>query len=153
MAEKRDVLVIGGGVIGVCTAYYLAQMGREVTLLEQEEIGSGSSQGNTGLIVPGHGIPLPHPGVMGQGFKWLLRADSPFYVKPRIDFELISWLWNFWRASNEISMQHGMQVLSKLGYASLALYDSLVAKEGLDCDYHSEGWLMAYKSGGFGKLD
>ena len=146
MVEKRDVLVIGGGVIGVCIAYYLVQKGREVTILEQGEIGSGSSFGNTGLIVPGHSIPLAHPGALGQGLKWLLRSDSPFYVKPRFDWELINWLWKFVRASNVVSMREGIRILSELGYASLELLESLVAEEGLDCGYNQKGWLMAYKT-------
>ena len=146
MVEKRDVLVIGGGVIGVCIAYYLVQKGREVTILEQGEIGSGSSFGNTGLIVPGHSIPLAHPGALGQGLKWLLRSDSPFYVKPRFDWELINWLWKFVKASNVVSMREGIRILSELGYASLELLESLVADEGLDCDYHQKGWLMAYRT-------
>ena len=72
MTEKSDVLVIGGGVIGVCSAYYLAKRGCAVTLVERGEICSGSSYGNSGLVVPSHSVPLAAPGVLSQGLRWLL---------------------------------------------------------------------------------
>lgn len=144
--SKLDVVIIGGGVIGVCTAYYLSRMGREVTILEQAEIGSGSSFGNTGLIVPGHSIPFAHPGMLGKGLKWMLRGDSPFYIKPRLNRDLLVWLWKFQGASNEQQMRKGLRSLAELGYASLRLLERLVVEEGLVCDYHQNGWLMAYST-------
>ena len=66
MESDCDVLVIGGGVIGVCAAYYLAGPGRSVILVDQDDIAAGSSYGNAGLIVPSHIIPLPHPGVLAR---------------------------------------------------------------------------------------
>jgi D-amino-acid dehydrogenase len=143
---QSDVVIVGGGVIGVCVGYYLSKLGREVTILEQAEISSGSSFGNAGLIVPGHSIPLAHPGVLGQGLKWMLRADSPFYVKPRLDWDLITWLWKFRRASNESRMQRGLGSLSVLGYASLELLEKLVEEEDLDCEFHRHGWLMVFRT-------
>ena len=81
----RNVVVIGGGVIGVSAAYYLALDGWEVTLLEKGEICAGSSYGNAGLIVPSHLVPLAAPGVWWQGVKWMLNSESPFYIKPRAE--------------------------------------------------------------------
>lgn len=141
---KLDVAIIGGGVIGVCTAYYLTRMGREVTIFEQAEIGSGSSFGNAGLIVPGYSIPLAHPGALGQGLRWMLRRDSPFYVRARMDWDLMKWLWKFWAASNDNRMREGLSILSNLGYASLELLKIIVAEEHLDCEFQQKGWLMAY---------
>lgn len=94
--------------------------------------------------MPGHSIPIAHPGALGEGLKWLLRADSPFYVKPRLNWDLVTWLWKFWRASNKGWMRQGLSNLSELGYASLELLESLVVDETLDCDFHQMGWLMAY---------
>ena len=91
----RSVVVIGGGVIGVSSAYYLALDGWEVTLLEKGEICAGSSYGNAGLIVPSHLVPLAAPGVWWQGVKWMLNSESPFYIKPRASLELARWLWRF----------------------------------------------------------
>lgn len=57
MKDDPDVLVIGAGAVGLCCGYYLAQQGVRVCLVEQEEIASGGSRANAGLIVPSHAIP------------------------------------------------------------------------------------------------
>ena len=77
MSEHPDVLVIGGGTIGVCCAYYAAKAGMRVTLLEKGKLASGCSYGNAGHIVPSHSVPLAAPGVMTQGLKWMLDPESP----------------------------------------------------------------------------
>ncbi|MFQ5614329.1 MAG: NAD(P)/FAD-dependent oxidoreductase [Anaerolineae bacterium] len=146
MSKQEDVVIIGGGVIGVCAAYFLTKAGRTVTLLEQGEIGSGSSYGNAGLIVPNHVIPLAAPGVLTQGLKWLLNPESPFYVKPRLDFDLLAWLWRFQAACREDKMRRAIPVLRDLGRASAALYRQLVAEEKLDCGYERRGLIMLFKS-------
>ena len=86
MTQGRSALVIGGGVIGVCSAYYLAREGFAVTLVEKADVAAGSSYGNSGLIVPSHAIPLAAPGVLWKGLKWMRDPESPFYIKPRLDW-------------------------------------------------------------------
>ena len=86
--HKPDVLVIGGGVIGVCSAYYLAKAGYSVTLIERGDICSGSSYGNAGWLVPSHSFPLANAGAIIQGLRWMFNPESPFYVKPRLDLDL-----------------------------------------------------------------
>ena len=144
MPSRSDALIIGGGVIGVCSAYYLRRAGLSVTLLEQDEIASGASYANAGLVVPGHTIPLANPGVVAQGLRWMLRADSPFYIKPRLDPALISWLYRFWRFSTHAHTRRGLEALSHFGYNSLQLLQDLLAAENLNCDFHQDGWLMAF---------
>ena len=146
MLEKADVVVIGGGVIGVCTAYYLQKSGRQVTLLERSSVCSGSSQGNSGLIVPSHSIPLPRPGTVGRALKWLLDPRSPFYVKPRIDPALISWLWQFRSNCTPERMRSAMHTLLKLTRASRDLYDELIDEEKIACNYHTTGLFMLYST-------
>ena len=99
MDSQPDVVIIGGGVIGACSAYYLVKKGIQVTLIEKGEIASGCSYGNGGLIVPSHSVPLASPGALGSGLRWLLDSDSPFYIKPRFDMELFRWLVRFALAS------------------------------------------------------
>jgi len=70
------IVVIGGGVIGVCCAYYLASDGRAVVLVEKGEICSGCSYGNVGLLCPSHSVPLAAPGVVAQALKWMLNPRS-----------------------------------------------------------------------------
>ena len=118
MKRTEDIVVIGGGVIGVCVAYYLLKEGRKVILLERDEVCSGSSYGNTGLIVPSHSIPLPTPGVVMRALKWMFDSESPFYVKPRLDPRLISWLWQFRAASKRSRMLKSVQVLLELSGVS-----------------------------------
>src|SRR5688500_19499741 len=87
MDSQQDVVIIGGGVIGVCSAYYLAQKGLQVTLIEKGEIASGCSYGNGGLIVPSHSVPLASPGALGSGLRWLVDAASAFYIRHRSDMD------------------------------------------------------------------
>ena len=99
MNQKKDIIIIGGGILGVSTAYYLANQGRSVTLFEKDDFQAGCSYGNAGLIANGFGLPLAAPGVPSQAMKWLFDATSPFYIKPRLNLDLLSWLWKFRRAS------------------------------------------------------
>ncbi len=144
MNGDTDVLVVGGGVIGLCSAYYLAEQGLRVSIVEQGEIGSGCSGANAGLIVPSYSIPLAAPGALGQGLKWMLQPDSPFYIKPRFDPALCSWLWKFRRACKPQSMLQGIRVLRHLNYASSELCEHLIVGESLTCNYRRDGWLMTY---------
>jgi len=144
--ENVDVLIIGGGAIGVTSAYYLLQQGKAVTLLEKGEIGSGSSYGNAGLIVPSYSIPLAAPGVLTRGLKWMCNADSPFYVKPRFSPSLFSWLWRFWRRGNISWVRQATPVLFQLGKTSFYLYNRIVSEESLACHYQRNGLLEVYRS-------
>lgn len=146
MHSKQDVVIIGGGVIGVCSAYYLAQKGIQVTLIEKGEIASGCSYGNGGLIVPSHSVPLASPGALGSGLRWLLDADSPFYIKPRLDMDLISWLIRFALASRNSRMLRSVPVMRDLLFASRALYDELAKTAGFDFGFEGTGSLLVYLS-------
>jgi D-amino-acid dehydrogenase len=143
---QTGVLIIGGGVIGVCAAYYLAERGQAVTLVEQGEIAAGSSYGNAGLIVPSHSIPLAAPGVLTKGLAWMLDPESPFYIRPRLDFDLMGWLLRFAWACRPEPMHRAIPVLRELGCASRALYDELAALEGLDFGYERKGLLLVFKT-------
>ena len=148
--KREDVLIIGGGVVGVCAAYYLAGQGRSVTLVEKDDICAGASYGNAGLIVPSYAIPLAAPGVLTQGLKWLLDADSPLYIKPRLDLELVRWLWQFQAACHEGPMRRSIPILLALGRTSHTLLKELVASNDLPCGYEQKGWLLLFNSrGGF----
>ena len=97
MKKKSDILVIGGGAIGVCCAHYLTQSGRQVILIEKGDIGCGASLGNAGLVIPGQSIPLAAPGMITKGLKWMRDPESPFYIKPRLKLDFLKWLWKFSR--------------------------------------------------------
>lgn len=141
MDSQYDVAIVGGGVIGVCSAYFLVQKGVKVLLIEKGEIASGCSYGNGGLIVPSHAVPLASPGALGDGLRWLLDAESPFYIKPRLDLDLFNWLIRFIRASRETVMLHSLPVLRDLLFASAALYADLAKTDGFEFGYEGNGSL------------
>ena len=112
MAKQDDTLVIGGGVIGVCSAYYLAEAGRRVTLIDRGEICSGASWGNAGFVCASHTIPQAAPGVIGQALRWMFDPTSPLYIKPRLDPDLLAWLVHFAMACNRRQMKRTMRLLA-----------------------------------------
>ncbi len=94
-----QVTIIGGGVIGLCTAYYLRKEGYEVTVVERHDITDGCSFGNMGYISPSHFTPIATPGIVSQGMKWMMSASSPFYIKPRLNLDLMRWGSTFFRSA------------------------------------------------------
>jgi D-amino-acid dehydrogenase len=143
MSEKPDVLVLGGGVIGVSAAHFLASRGRKVTVLDRGEIGSGCSYGNAGLVVPSHSIPMAQPGMIARGMRWMFHADSPFYIRFRWERELFSWLWKFRAACREDRMRRAIPLLRDLSLESVRLYDTL---RDIPCHYERKGLLLAYRT-------
>jgi D-amino-acid dehydrogenase len=146
LTKDVDVLVIGAGVIGVCSAYYLLKAGREVTIVDREGVAAGSSFGNSGLIVPSHSIPLAAPGIISKGLRWLIDPGSPFYVKPRLSRELASWMWRFQAAARRGPMERSVPVLADLTLASAEIYRELIPEEGIECHYIQRGMLGLYSS-------
>ena len=146
MTDSSEILIIGGGVIGVCSAYYLSERGAQVTLLEQGEIAAGSSYGNAGMIVPSHSVPLAAPGALADGLKWMLDPQSPFYVRPRFDLDLFEWILRFGLASRDGPMRRAIPVLRDLSLASGVLYEQLSALDGLAFDYEHKGMLTVFKT-------
>jgi D-amino-acid dehydrogenase len=144
--SRKRVIVIGGGVIGLCAAHYLQQDGAAVTILEKGEVGSGSSSQNAGLIPPSHFIPLAAPGVISQGLKWMLDPESPFYIKPRLDADLIRWVWKFRAASSDRQMRIAMPLLLKLARISLSLYEDLARLKDCEFGFQRRGLLMVFDS-------
>jgi D-amino-acid dehydrogenase len=139
-----DVLIIGGGIIGVSTAYALAREGVSVTLVEKGDICDGSSHGNAGMVCPCHSTPIPGPGVLWQGIKWMLNPESPFYIRPQLDLELIAWLWQFRRFCNEAAFYRAIPLLREMQRASLELYREWIAQENLDCHFEKVGGLELF---------
>jgi D-amino-acid dehydrogenase len=143
---ERHAVVIGGGVIGTACAYFLMRGGWRVTLLDRGRFGRGSSHGNCGLVCPSHILPLAEPGMVAKGLKSLFKRNSPFSIKPRFDPALWSWLLHFAARCSErdmIDAGHGIQPLLN---SSMALYQELIDREALDCEFETRGLLFAYRS-------
>ncbi|CAA9194921.1 NAD(P)/FAD-dependent oxidoreductase [Flavobacterium collinsii] len=141
----KRVSIIGGGIIGLCTAYYLAKEGYEVTIFDQSPMDDGCSYGNAGMIVPSHIIPLAQAGMIAQGMKWMFDSQSPFYVKPRLDANLIKWGLQFYKHANEKHVEKAMPALRDLSLLSKELYQDF-AKENNSFFYEEKGLLMLYKT-------
>ena len=146
MEREPEVLVVGAGVVGVATAYALAQRGRKVVAIDAGPVGGGCSYANAGLIAPSHGMPLAAPGVLSQGLRWMLDRDSPFYIRPRPNTALISWLLRFRAAANEKQAHAAVPILRALKLAGRRLYDEWTALDGMECDYAREGVIHVYRS-------
>jgi D-amino-acid dehydrogenase len=142
----RHVLVIGSGVVGLCAAYYAVRRGFRVTVLDRRPLSQGCSHGNAGMIVPSHIIPLAAPGAVALGLKWMWNPESPFWIKPRFDWELAAWSWRFWRAATEGHVQRAAPVLRDLHLASRRCFEELAIETGDGFGLVQRGLLMLCKT-------
>lgn len=146
MTKRVDTLVIGSGSIGVCCAYFLSSKGMQVTVVDQGQIGAGCSYGNAGVLAPSHIVPLPAPGVLLQGIKWMFDPESPLYIKPRLNLPLFKWLSRFGLACREAPKHRSMLLLRALMQASMALYEDFASMDGPGFHFKKNGSLNIYKN-------
>lgn len=147
MNAHPDILIIGGGSIGLSCAYYLLKSGRKLTIVDSKEVAKGSSAGNAGHIVPSHIIPLAAPGIVPTAFKWMLDPrNSPFGMKVSLDPKYISWLLQFTLACNEANVQRAIPPLNSLGQLSAKNFAQIIDEEKFDCHYQEKGVLFLYKT-------
>ncbi|HZJ16827.1 MAG TPA: FAD-dependent oxidoreductase, partial [Chthoniobacteraceae bacterium] len=140
---SKHVLIIGAGVIGLSTAYYLARRGCRVTVLDREPAPrDGCSFGNAGMIVPSHFVPLAAPGMVALGLKWMWNPKSPFYIKPRFDADLFSWGFKFWQAATRQHVERSGPLLRDLSFASRACFEELAALPNSDFGLVKRGLVM-----------
>jgi D-amino-acid dehydrogenase len=124
---RDDVVIVGGGAIGVCCALELVRRGARVTLLERgPELASGCSAGNAGLICPSHSTPIANPVSLRKGLRWMWKRDSPFYLRPRP--AVIPWLARFALAARH--WEEGARAVRALSVESLALHAQLGVELG-----------------------
>lgn len=124
-------MVVGAGIVGLSCAEALSRDGWRVTLVERgREERDGASFGNAGLIVPSHVLPLAAPGVMSQGLRWMLDPESPFFVEPRLDLELLRWGWRFWRSATAAHVARSVPALGALLLAGLQAHLEMAQRVG-----------------------
>ena len=133
------VIVVGGGLVGLSCAYYLACEGARVVLLERDRLGAGASFGNAGTVAAGH-PPLNAPGRVRKALGQMLDARSPLYIQPRWDPGLWRWLLEFARSCTREHVEASMRVLGPLGHDALALFDRLIEEEAIGCEYRRDGY-------------
>lgn len=139
---SKHITILGAGVIGLSTALYCARRGMRVTIIERNSAQrDGCSFGNAGMIVPSHFIPLAAPGMVSLGLKWMWNPESPFYIKPRLNLDLISWAIHFWKAATKQRVAAAAPILRDLSLLSRQCFEDI----GLDFDLVKNGLLMLCK--------
>lgn len=138
----KHITILGAGVIGLSTALYCAQRGMKVTIIERNpRQRDGCSFGNAGMIVPSHFIPLAAPGMVKLGLKWMWNPESPFYIKPRLDLDLLTWGMHFWKAATKRRVDDAAPVLRDLSLLSRQCFEEI----GFDFGLVKKGLLMLCK--------
>jgi len=118
----KPTIIIGGGIVGLFTAYFLQKEGIEVQIIDKEDLKNNCSTGNAGMIVPSHIIPLAAPGMISKGISWMFSSKSPFYIHPRLDVKLLKWCIQFFKAANPGHVERSIPYLKNLSLLSKALY-------------------------------
>ena len=140
------VIVIGGGIIGLSSALYLQRAGWEVTVLDKGDFSDNCSYGNAGYICPSHFIPLATPGIVKKGLKWMWNSKSPFYVQPRLDWNLISWGLKFMKSANAKQVEAAAVPLRDIAIISKKEYEEWTKIPGFDFAYEHKGLLEIFQT-------
>ena len=143
----KNIIIIGGGIVGLCSAYFLQKQGNQVTVIDKSDITLGASFVNAGYITPSHIVPMASPGKIAQGIKWMFDSSSPFYIKPRWDIDFFKWSWYFHKSSTEAKVEKAIPVIKDINILSRGLFEDMKASGDMG-DFHLErkGLLMIYKT-------
>lgn len=139
-------VIVGGGIIGLSSAYYLHKAGWDVTIVDKGDLSDNCSHGNLGMIVPSHFVPLAAPGMISQGIRWMFDKKSPFYVKMAADIHLAKWGLRFMKSATAKHVERSASYLLELNLFSKHLYEELATVPGFDFALEKKGILMYYKT-------
>jgi D-amino-acid dehydrogenase len=141
-----QIVVIGAGVVGLSSAWYLARQGHQVTVLDrQAEVAQETSFANGGQLSYSYVAPLADPGVLGKLPRWLLRSDSPLRFRPRLDLAQWRWSLDFLRACTSAQMRRTIGEMLSLSYLSRDALDELLQVHPLAFDLIRTGKLVVYR--------
>jgi D-amino-acid dehydrogenase len=142
----KKVVIIGGGVIGLCAAYYLQKEGHKVTVVDQSTMDFGASYVNAGYLSPSHIIPLAAPGVMKQGLKWMFNSANPLFIRPRLEKEFLQWAWAFNKSCSLQNVAHSIKAIKDICLLSSDLFSEIKASEAFTFQLENKGLLMLCKT-------
>jgi D-amino-acid dehydrogenase len=142
----KKVVIIGGGIIGLSSAFYLVRSGWKVTVLDKGDFLDNCSYGNAGYVCPSHFVPLATPGIVKQGLKWMLNSKSPFYVQPRLSRELMSWGRKFMASANKAQVDRAAIPLRDIALLSLEEYGKWATTEGFSFNLVHKGLLEIFQT-------
>tara|TARA_R110000868_G_scaffold69355_5_gene204330 strand:+ start:259 stop:1506 length:1248 start_codon:yes stop_codon:yes gene_type:complete len=143
---SKKVIVIGGGIIGLCSAYYLQKEGHQVTVIDKSNFSTGASYVNAGYITPSHFISLAAPGMITKGLKWMFNPASPFYIKPRLDIDFLKWAWAFKKSATAPKVEKAIKPLKDINLLSRDLYEDISNSKDFTFHFERKGLLMCYKT-------
>ena len=143
---QKEVVVVGGGIIGLFCAYYLRQDGHRVIVLDKSDMNSGASYVNAGYLTPSHIVPLAAPGMVAKGLKWMFNSSSPFYIQPRLNLDLMDWGFKFMRSCTKQHVQRSLRVIKDINVLSKELYADLNSTPAFDFHLEERGVLMAFQT-------
>ncbi|WP_062054604.1 NAD(P)/FAD-dependent oxidoreductase [Aquimarina longa] len=139
---NKEVIIIGGGIIGLCSAYYLHKEGHQVTILDQSSMDSGASYVNAGYLSPSHIIPLAAPGMMKKGLKWMFNPSSPLFIKPRLNSDFLQWGWAFNTSCSTKNVTNGIAAIKDIAILGRDLYAEIKSEEKFSFQLEKKGLLM-----------
>ncbi len=140
-------MIIGGGIVGLSSAYFLSKEGHQVTVIDKGDITSGASFVNAGYITPSHIIPLASPGMIAKGIRMMFNSASPFYMKPRLDADFLKWSWYFHKSSTPEKVEKAIPVIKEINLISRELFADIKNSGDLgDFQLERKGLLMLYKT-------
>jgi D-amino-acid dehydrogenase len=140
------VAVVGAGMVGLATAWFLQERGVEVTVIDREGVAAGASWGNAGWLTPGIATPLPEPAVLRYGLRAVLSPTSPVYVPPSANPDFLRFVTGFTRHSTMKAWKRAMGALVPVNDLSLASFD-LLTDGGVDAEtYEAKSFTAAYRT-------
>ena len=142
----KYIIIIGAGIIVLCSAYYLQKAGKQVMVIDRSNFKTGASYVNAGYITTSHFIPLAAPGMISKGIKWMFNASSPFYVKPRLDIDFLKWSWAFKKSATVSKVVKAIKPIKEINLLSRDLYEEMKASNDFNFQYERKGLLMCYKT-------
>lgn len=143
----KNIFVIGGGIVGLCTAYFLHKEGCKVTVIDKSSITDGASFVNAGYISPSHIISLASPGMLKLGLQSMFKKDAPFYMKARWDVSFFNWAYQFYKSATYEKVRKAIPVIKDISLLSMDLYNEIMKSEDLGTFYwKKDGLLLLYKT-------
>src|ERR1700744_4522298 len=143
----KNVVVIGGGIIGLSSAYYLQKAGHQVTVVDKSDFMDNCSDVNCGYVCPSHFIALATPGIIRQGLKWMLNSQSPFYVQPRLSRSLLDWGLKFMKSATAEHVERSAAPLKDIALLSQHEYeDNWLKLPDFEFAYQHKGLLEIFQT-------
>ena len=128
---SKNIIIIGGGIVGLSAAYFLQKEGHQVTIIDKSDITSGASFVNAGYLTPSHIIPMASPGMITKGLKMMFNSASPFYMKPRWDVDFFKWSWYFKKSSTKAKVEKAIPIIKDVNLLSRDLFEGIKASGDL----------------------